>query len=445
MSLPHYSKYKDSGENWLGNIPAHWILAPLKRSFQIIGGSTPKSDKPEYWDGSIVWVSPADLSKLPSFFIDDSAKKITDDGLASCGTTLVPPGSIVLSTRAPIGLLAIATTSLCTNQGCKTLVPRRDIHAQYFAYQLLAYTDELNIRGRGTTFLELSADELAAFKVPRPCYAEQTAIATFLNCETAKIDELIAEQKKLIALLAEKRQATISHAITKGLNPDVQMKDSGVAWLGEVPKHWHVVRIKRVVEAKDGTHATPQYVTPTDDSFPLITSKDFGPISICFDEAKHISRNDHLEIVKRSNTERGDVLMSMIGGNIGKALIVDTEHAFSIKNVALFKTNASPCLAKYLLYYLQSGLLDIQVDLLSRGGAQGFLGLGDIRNLIFFKMPMEEMQLIVQTIDERLAPLNQLGEAAKLSLKLLNERRSAIIYAAVTGKIDVRQAASRSA
>lgn len=123
MSFPRYERYKESGVEWLGEVPGGWEVLPLKRTFKIVGGSTPKSEKEEYWDGDIIWVTPGDLSKLPSIYINDSIRKITNEGLASCGSTLVPARSIVLSTRAPIGSLAIAERELCTNQGCKALVP----------------------------------------------------------------------------------------------------------------------------------------------------------------------------------------------------------------------------------------------------------------------------------------------------------------------------------
>jgi type I restriction enzyme S subunit len=238
-------------------------------------------------------------------------------------------------------------------------------------------------------------------------------------------------------LLKEKRQAVISHAVTKGLNPHAPLKPSGIEWLGDVPAHWSVVPVKRLVEVKDGTHATPAYVDPAEDTYPLITSKDFGETVICFDEAKHISAADHIEVVRRSNTQQGDVLMSMIGGNIGKALIVRTDRPLSIKNVALFKTHQSEALAQYLLFYLQSGLLDVQIDLLSRGGAQGFMGLGDIRDLVFFKLPPSELETIVDFLKQESATFDTLTDEAQRAIDLLQERRTALISAAVTGQIDV--------
>ena len=245
MSFPRYPAYKPSGVEWLGEVPEHWEVLPLKREFDVVGGSTPKSDMQEYWDGDIQWITPADLSRLQSFEITKSIRTITAEGLNSCGATMVQSGSVVVSTRAPIGSLGIAGIDLCTNQGCKALVPIHQISSRFTAYFLGIATDALNIRGRGATFLEISGDELGAFKATLPPCQEQIQIATFLDHETAKLDALIAEQQRLIELLQEKRQAVISHAVTKGLNPDAPMKDSGVEWLREVPEHWEVGPVKR--------------------------------------------------------------------------------------------------------------------------------------------------------------------------------------------------------
>ncbi|QDH15075.1 restriction endonuclease subunit S [Oecophyllibacter saccharovorans] len=205
---------KDSRVTWLGEVPAHWGITPLKRKFKIFGGSTPKSGEASYWDGELIWLSPADLSKNSSRYISDSARKITQAGLESCGTSLVPKGTIIISTRAPIGLLAIADRDLCTNQGCKSLVPQLGINSIYFYYCLFAAKKILNVYGKGTTFLELSGESLGDFKLPCPSFAEQTAIAAFLDRETARLDALTDKVTQAIALLKERRSTLISAAVT---------------------------------------------------------------------------------------------------------------------------------------------------------------------------------------------------------------------------------------
>jgi type I restriction enzyme S subunit len=206
VSFSRYPKYKASGVEWLGEVPERWLVTPLKRQFTIVSGSTPQSDVQAYWDGEILWATPADLGKGSDLRIRDTLRHITANGLASCGASLVPPSSIVLSTRAPIGSLSIAASSLCTNQGCKSLVPLPGVDSTYFARLLSVSTEQLNVRGKGTTFLELSADALGSFDVPVPPLDEQGAIAEFLGHETTKIDGLLAEQQRLMELLKEKRR-----------------------------------------------------------------------------------------------------------------------------------------------------------------------------------------------------------------------------------------------
>lgn len=216
------------------------------------------------------------------------------------------------------------------------------------------------------------------------------------------------------------------------------MKDSGVEWIGEIPEHWSLVPIRRLVDVRDGTHDTPLYVADGIDTFPLVTSKDFDGDIINFENIKKISKRDHINISKRSGVKSGDVLMSMIGGNIGKSVIVDENDNFSVKNVALFKTDGDLSLAKFIRYYFESSLLQKQIDLKSRGGAQGFLSLGDIRNLAFFKLPTEERTQIVEYLEINIS--HKLLSAISLKeqeIEKLKEYKAILINSAVTGKIKV--------
>jgi len=254
-----YPEYKDSGVEWLGSMPVSWDALPVKRVSEIFNGATPKSVESSYWDGDISWVTPADLGKSSSPYISEGARSISLDGYKSCGTSLVPEGTIILSSRAPIGTLGIAGKELCTNQGCKSLVVENRCSNKYLYYVLLSSTGQLNLLGRGTTFLELSADELGSYKICFPSKSEQETIANFLDHETAKIDTLIEKQQQLIKLLKEKRQAVISHAVTKGLNPNAPMRDSGVEWLGQVPEHWVCGSLKHYANVIDCKHITAEF------------------------------------------------------------------------------------------------------------------------------------------------------------------------------------------
>ncbi len=442
-----YPEYKDCSFPLIKQIPNNWSEQKVK--FQLsdcVAGGTPESGNELFWtesgDGT-PWVSIADMTR--STLITRTEKDVTDRGIYSKGLKIVPKGSLLYSIFASLGKVSEAGVDLTTNQAILALIQKETLNKAFFRYWLQSMERYLMYYSTSNTQNNLNSEKVGNLPIFIPSHFEQVNIGCFLDHETVKIDTLIDKQQQLIQLLKEKRQAVISHAVTKGLNPNAPMRDSGVEWLGKVPQHWSVVPIKRVCEVKDGTHDTPQYVDPSDEAFPLITSKDFDGNNISFENAKYISKADYLEIIKRSNTEVGDVLMSMIGGNIGKALIVKNHANFSIKNVALFKAGECEYLAKYILYYLQSGLLDVQILLLSRGGAQGFLSLGDLRNLVFFKIPECELKGIVTTLNRQVVKFDDLIVKAQSVIQFMQERRTALISAAVTGKIDVRHHVSHPA
>ena len=208
-------KMRASGVEWLGDVPAHWEVLPLRRWYRVVNGGTPSSAEDAYWDGGINWITPEDLGKNRSKRIGNSRRTLSTKGLMNCGTQLVPINSIVLSTRAPIGHLAITSKKSCTNQGCRTLVPKGSCtYPDYLYYALLASRPLLEAVGKGTTFMELSAALLGSHIVPFPPDSEQRAIADFLDRETTKIDGLVTKVETAIARLREYRAALITAAVT---------------------------------------------------------------------------------------------------------------------------------------------------------------------------------------------------------------------------------------
>jgi len=247
MTFPRYPAYKDSGVEWLGEVPEHWDLSRLKYVARFSGGGTPSRDNLEYWDGTIPWVSPKDM-KVEQ--VTDAEEHITREGLESSATNLVPPGQVLMVVRS--GILkhtipvAINEVQVALNQDMKAITFELGRCNSLFFLRWVQGLNEyllLEWRKQGATVESIEHSYLANTVVSLPPLPDQAAINAFLDRETTKIDALITEQERLIALLAEKRQAVISHAVTKGLDPTVPMKDSGVEWLGEVPEHWEIVRI----------------------------------------------------------------------------------------------------------------------------------------------------------------------------------------------------------
>ena len=237
-----------------GYLPMHWGISQLRRTFDIVNGGTPASGDERYWGGETDWLTPDDLGRNRGMWIGGGRRKITRDGVQNSSAQVSPKGSIVLSTRAPIGHLAITSVPAATNQGCRTLVPATTVNGCFAYYSLLASRSVLQSLGKGSTFMELTPTDLGSHQIPLPPQPEQHAIAAFLDHETAKVDDLIAKKYLLIDRLAEYRSALITRTVTRGLPPDVaeaegfdpspRLKSSGVEWLGEVPEHWEVKQLR---------------------------------------------------------------------------------------------------------------------------------------------------------------------------------------------------------
>ena len=208
-------------------LPKNWILIPLGDCCQIISGSTPKRNKPEYWGGDIPWVTPKDLSKLRTPVLEDAPEKITEAGYKSCSTTLLPQGSILFSSRAPIGYVAIAGRPMCTNQGFKSLVPNEYVHSPYLYWCMRQYASDIEALGSGTTFKEVSKGIVERFKIPLPPLEEQRRIAAILD----KADGVRRKRKEAIRLTEELLRSTFLEMFG---DPVTNPKGWEVKRLGEI-------------------------------------------------------------------------------------------------------------------------------------------------------------------------------------------------------------------
>lgn len=244
MSVAAYPAYKESGVEWLGPVPSHWVPAKLKYALVEIGsGGTPDTSQDSNWainDDGVPWVSIADMSSLEA--VNCTAKALTGRGLLEKKLRIWPTGTLLFSMYASLGHVSVLAVPAAINQAILALVPSAETDQSFLRWWLKFLQPRLVEQANSNTQDNLNAYKVSNLPFIKIALPEQSAIATFLDRETAKIDALVAEQERLITLLAEKRQAVISHAVTKGLNPDAPMKDSGIEWLGQVPAHWEVRR-----------------------------------------------------------------------------------------------------------------------------------------------------------------------------------------------------------
>ncbi len=211
VKVERYAAYKESGVEWLGEVPKHWTVTRIKEFSNIVNGATPKSNVAQNWYGDLPWVTTDDLGKLRGKFITETKRKLTEIGYASCGTTICPVGSVVISGRAPIGHLGILAIEASTNQGCKTLIINHRCASDVFIFfSLLAAKSKLEALGRGTTFIELSTKELGLFSLAFPPFEEQTAIAAYLDSKTAQIDRKIDLLSQKATQYAKLKQSLIN-------------------------------------------------------------------------------------------------------------------------------------------------------------------------------------------------------------------------------------------
>lgn len=204
---------KNSGIEWIGDIPEHWNIIKTKNAFKIISGATPKTDNMTYWDGEITWITPADY-KTEDRVIKSGKRNITLAGLNSCGTSIVPENSIIFSKRAPIGLVAINIVPLCTNQGCISCIPKSFVNSKYFYYLMSVLTEWFELFGSGTTFKELSTNNFANFSLSQPPLSEQQSIANYLDQKCSEIDELISIKQQKIEKLKDYKKSLIFECVT---------------------------------------------------------------------------------------------------------------------------------------------------------------------------------------------------------------------------------------
>lgn len=435
--MDRYEEYKDSGVDWIGEIPAGWEVDKVKRFCSVIPGATPSSKIADYWNGDVPWITPADYS-TEQHYVFGGSRFITEKGLNSCGASLVPRGSVIVSNRAPIGQVAVAAEELCTNQGCKSLVPLSEKgNSEYLYWYLSVQSETLNSYGKGTTFLELSSNALADFPVPSLAPSEQECIVGFLKRKTAEIDSLVEDCEREVELLQEYRKAVISGAVTKGLDPNAPMKDSGIDWIGEIPEKWSVPKLSQLA-IKIGSGKTPHggaEIYSTEGTL-FLRSQNIYNEGLKLEDVVYISDSID-EQMAGTRVYEGDVLLNITGGSIGRsALYVLKEHANVNQHVCIIrlKNNIVP---GFIHYYWISELGSCVIDLHQTGANREGLNFSQIGNARIPLPLFHEQLAIVAYLDAKTAEIDSLIADYQAMADKLREYRKSLISEAVTGKFKV--------
>lgn len=437
MSFPKYPQYEDSGVEWLGNVPSDWRIAPIKAV-----ASCNDEVLPESTDGDtlIEYVEISDVEEGRGII---ETETMTFHAAPSRARRVVRHGDVLISTVRTY-LRAIATVlhppeNLVASTGFAAIRPR-DVHPGFLGYVLHCeyLMSEVIARSVGISYPAINASELMRLKGPIPSLQEQRSIAAFLDRETAKIDALVQEQKRLIELLKEKRQAVISQAVTKGLDPNVPMRDSGVEWLGEVPAHWEVKCIRYIIDAiGDVDHFMPQSV---EKGVPYLMTGDLKNLAseVSLEDCKQVSDSDYLQLSKKIKTSKGDVVMARYA-TIGTVMYVDLDLEMLVSySCVTLKTSQRKMSGMYLFQYMKSDAFRQGVEHRVNTNTQGNVGIGDLVTLKIAVPPLDEQAAIAAFVASQSLKIDTLVAESERAVSLLSERRAALISAAVTGKIDVR-------
>lgn len=428
MSFPKYESYKDSGVEWLGEVPEHWEVKPVKNVASIVNGYPFDSKLFDPAEGHpLIRIRDLNKSEPETFYNGDfveSAAITSDDVLIGMD------GDFNVGRWYGQGK-ALLNQRMCCVRGKTRLLTK------LLEYSLAIPLKAINEVTYATTVKHLASSQVEkSFCAISPDTNEQYAIVAFLDRETAKIDDLIAEQQHLIALLTEKRQAVISHAVTKGLNPDVPMKDSGVEWLGEVPEHWGCCLLKRAFRSVD--YGISESLSP-EGAIAILRMGNILNGKVVIDDLKYIDSVDTFLLL-----EEGDLLYNRTNsldlvGKVGMFLGTDFPVSFASYLVRLRTVNES--LPDYFAYLLNTD------GILGLARANAFVAIGQCNlnptrygQIIIAVPPYDEQVAITKHLNDVTSKLDDLIVEAQRGIGLLHERRSALISAAVTGKIDVRGA-----
>lgn len=421
-----YAEYKDFGAQ--GGIPSHWNLSKVKYIGMYLNGF---AFKPDHWAEH----------GMPIIRIQNLSNQDAEINR----TEFFPPeryrvkaGDILISWSATLDVYVWNREDAWLNQHIfKVSTNKHYIDSHFFYWTAKWFMRELNESSHGSTMQHLTTDKFGGFNVPMPEIDEQKQIANFLDHETTKIDSLIEKQQQLIELLKEKRQAVISHAVTKGLNSDVPMKDSGVEWLGQVPEHWAVSLIKyQCREITDGAHISPDL---ENGEHYFVSIRDIKNGVINFEDALLTSGKSYQYLVHTGcKPFFGDILFSK-DGTIGQTAITPTDMDFVVaSSLIIIRPKHSKVTSEFLDLLLRSDVVQEQVESFVKGAALRRLSIQNLLKIWGVFPPLDEQKNIVTYVYSQLDKYRELESNAEKQVELLKERRTALISAAVTGKIDVR-------
>ena len=431
-----YDKYKDSGIAWIGEIPEHWDKNKIIRLFSIIGsGTTPKSSKEDNYIGSVNWIQSGDIN---GGYIENCKNTISDTALKEYPTLKIykAPFIIVAMYGASVGNISISNIDGCVNQACCVMNETKQ-NFKYLFYAMNSVKRYLIYKAEGGGQPNISQDKIKNTWMPIPPFEEQQSIATYLDQKCGEIDELITLQEEMITKLQSYKQSVITEAVTKGLDKNVPLKDSGIEWIGEIPEHWEASKtlFSLSMPITDGPHTTPELF---ETGIPFVSAEavSFGNGRIDFSHIRgYISENFYQECCKKYIPQIDDIYMIKSGATTGRVAIVDTDIKFTIWSpLAVFRCNKERMLPRFLFYQLQSNGYQKQIELNWSYGTQQNIGMRTLEKLILSVPPLSEQQSIADYLDQKCCEIDELISIKQQKIEKLKDYKKSLIFECVTGK-----------
>lgn len=441
MKYPSYPEYKDSGIEWMGEVPKQWRKIKLKYvTKQITDGA---HITPTYVDNGIPFLRVTDI-QTKSINLDDVKYIPVEEHYELIKRCRPEKGDLLLSKNGTIGITKVIDwdyefsifVSLCLIKFCHQLSP------SYFSYFFESdVTNQQILEGsKKTSVTNLHLEKIKELLIVLPDINDQQSIANFLDTKTSLIDDLISKKEKQIELLNEKSTAIINRAVTKGLNPNVPMKDSGIDWLGEVPEHWEIKKLGYLCQ-KIGSGKTPLGGAETyvDEGVLFLRSQNVYDHGLYLDDVVYISEATNSEMYW-SRVQSGDILLNITGASLGRTCLVPEGFAPANVNqhvciIRLINTK----LVSFVSMSMKSCFVKSQIGASQTGAAREGLNFEQISKLFICLPPSGECEFIVEFLGKISSDINELTNNIQLQIEKLREYRQSLISAAVTGKIDVRE------
>lgn len=432
--MERYSEYKDSGVKWLGEIPSHWEVVPIKHSYKFTVGWTPPTGRNDLFEGINLW---ANISDLGDKVIRTTTNHISDSAVRQSGRSISPKGSLLYSFKLSVGTVSFCGADMYTNEAIATFLKgKNSLEFLYYAAPIFIIKNaNTNIYGAPI----LNQDLIKNALVLLPPLSEQDAIVRYLDSATSEIDKAIAMQQKMIDLLNERKQIIIQNAVTKGLDENVEMKESGVESIGRIPIGWKIKKLKYVMRSFGRIgfrgYGTKDIVDEGQGAITLSPSN-IQESSMDYSKRTYLSWNKYYESPEIM-IENGDVLMVKTGSSYGKCAIVKNMPMECTINPQLVVFKEHTEMPEYLAYCFQTSFAKFFINTSVIGGTIPTISQEKINNYVFpFPMKSEQQQ-IVTYLDSEMQRFDSAITNCQRQITLLQERKQIIINEVVTGKVRV--------